>query len=85
MITDDRLAELLGALNAAGDDWHGLAKGLPERTKVREGHWQGLAWVRPAVFLAAEHPHFPQTPVVLLRDEDGVWWHKGTRQGGITY
>lgn len=85
MITDERLAAVLAALDAAGDDWPGLAKGLPERTKVREGRWQGQAWVRPAVFLAAEHPFFPGSPVVLLRDEQGAWWHKGRRQGQVSY
>lgn len=83
MITPERVEAMLAALDAAGTDWQRTARAFPERTKLREGRWQGHAWIRPAVFVAAEHPRFIGAPVVLLLHEDGTWWHKGTRQGRL--
>lgn len=83
IITEERIAELLAALDDAGDTWPAVVKTFDERNKVRHGRFQGLAWVRPAVFVAAECERFPMVPVVLLRHEDGTWFHKGTRQGRL--
>lgn len=81
IITEERIAELLQALDEAGDAWPAAAKAFDVRNKIRPGRWQGLAWIRPAVFIAAECERFPMVPVCLLRDEAGVWFHKGARQG----
>jgi hypothetical protein len=83
IITEERIAELLEQLDAAGGDWAATARGFAERNKIRPGRWQGLAWVRPAVFVAAECERFPMVPVCLLLHEDGTWFHKGTRQGRL--
>lgn len=81
MIEEGRVAVMLAELDAAGDAWHAVPAAWPERHKLRPGRRQGEAWIRPAVILDDEHPRFPAAPVVLLRDEQGRWWHKGTRQG----
>lgn len=80
---DQRISEALTALDAAGDTWPRLARSWPDTVRVRRGRWQGQAWVRPAVVLDGEHPRFIGAPVVLLRHEDGTWFHKGTRQGRL--
>jgi hypothetical protein len=83
ILTEERIAEILAALDEADDAWPAIARQLEERNRVRPGRWQGQAWVRPAVFIAAECERFPMVPVVLLRHEDGTWFHKGTRQGRL--
>lgn len=81
--TQERVAEMLDQLNSAGGDWAHAVRTWPEHAKIRPGRWQGQAWIRPAVFIAAEHPRFIGSPVVLLLHQDGTWFHKGTRQGRL--
>jgi hypothetical protein len=77
----DCVRGLLAELDTAGEDWRRVARLFPELVRVRPGRWQGLAWIRPAVFLAGED--VSGTPLVLLLHEDGTWFYKGTRQGRL--
>jgi hypothetical protein len=81
-VNEATVAGILRALEAAGDGWPRVARGL-DTAWWRRGRVQGLAWVRPAVCLAEEHDDYPNCPLVLLRVEDGSWFRKGTRQGEL--
>lgn len=72
------VSERLAELDAASDRWQLVARSWPDTVRVRAGRWQGLAWIRPAVFLASD-----DEPVTLLLHEDGTWFRKGTRQGDV--
>lgn len=77
-ITAARVAEVCSALAAAGAGWADIARRLPEFSKLHLGQpLLGPGYVRPWVLLAGEHETY-ETPVRLIRHENGTWFIKGT-------
>ncbi len=77
MITAVRVEEVCSALTAAGAGWTDVARRLPEYRK----HSLGLAGPapghhRPWVLLNEEHESH-ESPVRLVRYENGTWFAKG--------
>lgn len=77
MITAERVTEVCSQLTAAGDSWPGVARKLPEFERLHPGRPLGPGYVRPWVLLTGPHETY-DTPVRLLRHENGRWFLKGT-------
>lgn len=82
MITNDRLVQIEGQLEEAGDDWQPVARALPEFQRLHEGIPAGPGLVRPWVLLKGIQEWAGSgIPVRLIRFDDGAWLLKGQRQG----
>lgn len=77
MITAARVAEVCSALRAAGAGWPDVARKLPEFQKLSRGIPSGPGLHRPWVLLEGPHENH-ESPVRLVRHENGVWFDKGT-------
>lgn len=76
-ITAARVAEVCSALADAGAGWAEVARQLPEFERLHRGRPAGRGVVRPWVLLAGQHESY-DTPVRLVRYENGRWFIKGT-------
>lgn len=84
MINKARMAEILAALEEAGDGWPAVARRLPEYARLHRGRPAGPGVVRPWVLLSGHHEGWPvDLPVRCIRHETGVWFTKGTTTNDI--
>lgn len=79
MLTAERVQEIAGQLQAAGDGWPLVARNLPEHAGHRAPMPAGHATYRAWVLLDGEHELYDM-PVRLIQHEDGDWFLKGLRQ-----
>ena len=77
MTTSDRVAEIIGQLEAAGAGWADIARKLPEFRRLSLGVPAGPGLHRPWLLLDEVDDY--DAPPRLVRYENGTWFLKGAR------